>query len=163
MPDWLEIAAPLFRKLLSDPKCLDNFAHLMEPVVRNQFETWAKSGLEIPLFQSMSELTSTAMLQLLLGPEFTKRHSKELIPMIRKYDKAIQKPQVRLLPRWASKEGCFLINFDRRFGTLVTEEMKYRLENLDRYRHNGDYFQEIRNVLGDKYSEGPRSKSRIMF
>jgi hypothetical protein len=154
MPAWFETAIPLYRKLLSDSECLHNFILLIEPVIKNQFEVWAESGKTIPLFESISDLTSTAMLRMFLGPNFTKRHAKELVKMIRSYEKALQKPEVKLLPRWASKSGRLLIAIERRFETLVKEEMKHRLQNLDNCKDNVDYLQKLLDAVGDTYSDG---------
>lgn len=154
MSAWFQVAIPLLRKLLSDPKHLDSFTRLMEPVVRKQFEEWVECGTAIPLFESISDLTITTMLHMFLGSYFATKHGKELVPLIRAYEKALQRPEIKLLPRWASKPGRLLLAVERRFETLVTTEMKRRLRNFDKYRDHEDYFQEILNAVGDTYSKG---------
>ena len=126
----------------------------MEPVVKNQFAAWAESGKIISLFEAISDLTSMSMLYMFFGPDFSKRHAKKLGPMIRAYEKALQKPEVKLLPRWTTKSGRLLTAVERQFDVLVGEEMKRRLQNLDDCKNNVDYFQQLLNAVGDTYSKG---------
>lgn len=154
MPDWLTRGAALSRKILSDPKCVQNFTRLMEPIIKNQFQAWAKSEEIIPLFDSISSLTATAMLHMFLGPDFAERHAKELVPMIKEYEMALQKPEVKLFPRWASRSGRLLMAVERLFNTLVTNETERRVQSLDECKDNLDYFQQVLNVVGNTYSKG---------
>lgn len=146
------------QKTLASAEHFDAWTKLVKPMAKAQFIEWAESGQPIAIFQQMSNLVMTLVLNIVMGPEFMERYGSELVPMIQAYEWALQKPQTKALPRWLSEEGRILESVEERMKQLVSEEAIRRLENPEKYANNMDYMQSILNELGGKYIEGAPSK-----
>lgn len=126
----------------------------MRPLAEAQFKVWSDRGEPISLFRGMSDLVVKVLLHMFIGPEFAEKHAEELVPIILAYETAIQKPEVRLFPRWATKSGSLLHSTERRFEELIGKESKMRLENWEKYKDNLDLLQVLLNTMGRKNCEG---------
>ena len=122
--------------------------------MKENFNIWAETGEDVSLFRDLSDLVMTALFYIFLGPEFAGKHAEELVPMIRAYEWALQRPQTKVLPRWMSEEGRLLDSVEERFVGLVDDEINKRLKEKKRYEHNRDYLQLLLNMCGDKYLPG---------
>ena len=145
---------PAAHKSLSTPERLEYWMKLMRPIAKQQFEAWAISAEPVSLFRGISELVVTVLLYLFVGAEFADKHAKELVPLTLAYEAAIQKPSVRVFPRWLSSTGRFLRSTEKRFEKLIGEETKKRLESLDKYKDEMDLLQVLINILGGKNGQG---------
>jgi len=70
------------------------------------------------------------------------------------YEPAVQQPQTKAFPRWASKAGRLLDSVENRVKELLDEEISKRLANKEKYESNTVYLQKMLNIVGDKYAEG---------
>ena len=147
-------AIPAVHKSLSNPQRLEYWRKLMRPLAEAQFKAWSDRGEPISLFRGMSDLVVKVLLHMFIGPEFAEKHAEELVPIILAYETAIQKPEVRLFPRWATKSGSLLHSTERRFEELIGKESKMRLENWEKYKDNLDLLQVLLNTMGRKNCEG---------
>ena len=129
----------------------------MRPLVNEQFRKWAEEGEPVPLFDGISNLALTVILYILAGPEFAARHAEELVPLIKTYEPAVQKPQTKAFPRWASKAGRLLNSVEGRIKELIDDEINRRLRNPEKYKFRTDYLQIMLNITGDMYTEGMSS------
>src|SRR5947207_12766232 len=98
-------AIPTVHKSLSNPKRLEYWRELMRPLAEAQLKTWSDRQEPVSLFRGMSDLVVKVLLHMFIGPEFAEKHTQELVPIILAYETAIQKPEVRVLPRWSTKSG----------------------------------------------------------
>ena len=124
-----------------------------ETIAREQFNQWAKNGEPVSLFRGMSTLVMTLLIYIFTGPEFAGKHAEELVPMVQAFERAIQKPQTKALPRWMSSEGRLMDDAEARMKVLIDEEVTRRLEAPQKYENNMDYLQGIVNTVGGKFSE----------
>ena len=131
-------------------------------MTRKRFAEWASSDSPISLFRGMSDLVMTLLLNMFMGEEFATLYGDELIPVVRQYEQAFQKPQTKILPHWMSKEGKFLDFVEERMAELVELEARMRLKDPKRYEMNGDYFQLILNAEGDRYIDGTPPSSFVL-
>jgi cytochrome P450 len=154
MDGWLEASVALMQKVLSSPANIEFWRAMIQPMARDRFESWSQHGEPVSLFQGMSELVLAVLFHMFTGPVFAEKHEKELIPLVRAYESAMQKPLARALPRWASKDGRLLDSVEKRFKELIDEEVTRRLENMDKYKDNIDYLQMVLNNVGGKFYEG---------
>jgi hypothetical protein len=151
---WLETSLRIMNKVLSGPENLEHWKTVAQPIVRKRFEKWAETGDCVSLFHGISNMVMTELLYLVTGDEFAEEYAEELVPIIREYESAIQKPQTKALPRWASGPGRRLDYVENRMKVLLDKEVALRMSNPDKYKHNKDYLQHILNMVGDKYAEG---------
>lgn len=154
MEGWVEASVAIMQKSLSSPANIEFWRTMIQPIARDRFESWSMNDVPVSLFQGMSELVMTVLFHMLTGPVFAEKHAKQLVPLVRAYESAMQKPVTRTLPRWASKEGRLLNSVEKRFKELIDEEVIRRLENMDKYKDNSDYLQIVLNTVGGKFSEG---------
>jgi hypothetical protein len=154
MEGWLDASHKILLKYLSSPEYLDSWMELIRPIARERFNMWAESGQPVSLFRGMSDLVMRLLLYCFTGPKFAEKHGDELVPMMRVYEQALQKPQTKALPRWLSKEGRLLDAVEGRIRVLINEEVLQRLENPKQYEQNMDYLQAILNIEGGKYLPG---------
>lgn len=89
-----------------------------------------------------------------VGEEFAILYGDELVPLIRRYEPAFQKPQTKVLPHWMSKDGRLLDFAEERMVELIKLEARARLREPERYKNNGDYLQLVLNAEGGKYVDG---------
>jgi len=122
-------------------------------MVRGRFEKWVSEGKPIPLFRAISDLVMTLLFHLIVGKEFAERDAEELVPLVRNYERAMQSPQTKTFPRWASAEGRFLDRVTARVKPLVDEEIERRMQSPELYRAHIDFLQHILNAVGIKYAE----------
>ena len=142
------------QKILSSPEHFDAWVKLVKPMARARFLEWAENGEPIPIFQQMSHLVMTLVVNIIIGPEFAEKHGDEVVPMILAYEWALQKPQTKALPRWLSDEGRVLESVEARMKQLIGEEVEQRLKNPEKYKGNMDYMQAMLNNLGGNNIEG---------
>jgi cytochrome P450 len=154
LDEWVQAYVSIMQKTLSSPPNIEFWRAMIQPMARDRFESWAKRDVPVSLFQGMSEFVLTVLLHMFIGPVFGEKHAKELVPLVRAYESAMQKPVTRALPRWASKDGRLLDSVEKRFKELIDEEVIRRLENMDKYKDHIDYLQMILNTIGGKFSEG---------
>lgn len=138
-------------KVLPSPDYLDAWIELIRPIAKERFNMWAETGEPVSLFRGMSDLVMRLLLCVFIGPKFAEKHADELVPMVQAYERALQKPQTKALPRWLSKEGRLLEAVEERISCLIKEEALQRLENPKQYEQNMDYLQAILNNYGGKY------------
>jgi cytochrome P450 len=142
------------QRALLDQENLEHWRSLIHPIVLKQFKAWAASGEPVSLFRGMSNLVMTTLVNLFLGPEFAAKHAEEIVPMVRAYESAVQKPETKILPRWMSRNGRFLEATEERLKALVEPEVEERLNNPEKYKNNGDYLQQLLDVYGGDFSHG---------
>jgi hypothetical protein len=133
---------------------LDCWMKGIRPIAEQQFNTWAESGEDVPLFKGLSNLVITLLLYIFTGAEFTGKHAEELAPMIQAYETALQTPVTKILPRWMSSTGRFMNCTEARIKFLIDEEVDRRLENPEKYKNNMDYLQYVLDTVGGTYKEG---------
>lgn len=141
------------QRALSSSERVECWIQQAETIAREQFNKWAKDGEPVSLFRGMSTLVMTILIHIFTGPEFTRRHAEELVPMVQAFERAIQKPQTKALPRWMSSEGRLMDAAEARMRVLIDEEVRQRVEAPQKYEHNVDYLQGIVDALGGKLSE----------
>jgi len=100
----------------------------------------------------------TLLLHIFMGTEFAETHAEELVPMVRAYEWALQKPQTKVLPRWMSEEGKLLEAAEARMEQLIPEEIQKRLENLGKYQKNVDWFQTLMTRVAREHYDGPHPR-----
>jgi hypothetical protein len=142
------------QSVLAAPENIEYWTTSIQPLVRERFGAWAKTGEAVSLFRGISDLVMTVLFHLFLGDEFADRHAKELVPMVRAYEKAMQKPETKVLPRWMSRNGRLLDSVEEHFRALCDEEIARRLNNMDKYRGQKDYLQLLLNAVGGRFAEG---------
>jgi hypothetical protein len=145
---------PLLQKSLNNSEYVKHWHEYIKPMARAKFDSWAESGEQVSLFAEMSTLVLTILVHMFAGPSFAERHAAELVPLVQEYEKALQRPLPRLLPRWMSKDGRLLDYVDVRVSELIDEEVLKRIANMDKYKDNMDYLQLVLNVTGAKYRAG---------
>lgn len=141
-------------KSLSASENLEYWQRLIRPLVRKRFEEWADKGEPVSLFRGLSDLVMTTLVHLLMGSEFAEKHAKELVPVVRAYEYALQKPETKILPRWASKKGRLMDSVEQRMVELVGDEVTRRLEHPEQYKGNMDYMQHVLNAAGGEFLTG---------
>jgi cytochrome P450 len=151
---WEDASHRILLKILPAPEYLNSWTELIRPIARERFNMWAESGQPVSLFRGMSDLIIRLLLYVFAGPRFAEKHGDELVPLIQEYERALQTPQTKGLPRWLSKEGRFLEAVEDRMRSLINEEVFQRLENPKQYEQNMDYLQAILNLEGGKYLPG---------
>jgi len=142
------------QSIFASQENVDVWTRMMKPMVQGRFEKWVSEGKPIPLFRAISDLVMTLLFHLIVGKEFAERHAEELVPLVRNYERAMQTPQTKMFPRWASAEGRFLDRVTARVKTLVDEEIERRTQSPELYRTHTDFLQHILNAVGTKYAEG---------
>jgi hypothetical protein len=145
---------PAIHKSLSTPARLEYWREQMWPIAKKQFDKWAESGKPVSLFRGISELVVRVLLHLFVGSDFASKHEDELVPLVLEYEAGIQKPEVRVLPRWPTKSGRFLISTEKRFEKLIAHETKMRLANSEKYKDEMDFLQVLINTTDGKHTEG---------
>jgi hypothetical protein len=161
VPGWAENGRPIMQMILADPENITYWTRLIRPLVRERFNLWAETGEDVSLFRGISDLVMTALFYLFLGDEFAMRHASELVPMVRAYEKAMQTPQTKVLPRWMSREGVLLDTLEDHFKSLCDKEINRRLSDMDKFRGNKDYLQLLLNAVGGTFAEGTLQMTRI--
>jgi len=151
---WLEASLKIMQKSLSDPDTLLHWRTQMRALVHARFDSWSRSPDPINLFRSLSDLTMTYLLYLIMGTDFAERHAEEVVPMVRKYETAMQRPETKLLPRWMTPAGRYLTYVEARMQVLVGAEVETRCRDMQRYKGNVEYIQQVLNRVGDKFKEG---------
>ena len=151
---WLEVSLRIMLKVLSAPESLEHWRSVAQPIVRERFERWSETGECVSLFRGISDIVMTEMLYMIMGDQFAQEHGEELVPLVRAYESAIQKPQTKAVPRWASAPGRLLNAVENRIKLLIDEEVAVRMNNPDKYKDNKDYLQHVLHMVGDKYAEG---------
>jgi hypothetical protein len=139
---------PLMRDAFNDPARLEAWREQCTSIARAQFKEWADRGQPVPLFRVISGLVITLLMHIFMGEEFALAHAEELVPMVRAYESAVQKPQTKTLPRWMSPEGKLLEAVEARFEQLIPEEATKRLENPTKYEKSLDWFQTLVTGFG---------------
>lgn len=142
------------QRTLASPEHFESWKQIVRPIVKAQFIAWSECAAPIPIFQRMSDLIMKVVVNIIMGPEFAREHGDEIIPMIQAYERALQKPQTKVLPRWLSKEGRTLEYVEARMRQLIGGEASRRLENPSKYSNNMDYFQSLLEGMGDEHVEG---------
>ena len=142
------------QKTLTSAEHLEAWRQLVKPLAKAKFTEWAENPDPIPIFQRMSDLVMTLVLNIIMGSEFAGEYGDELVPMIQAYEIALQKPQTKVLPRWLSKEGRTLEYVETQMKRLIGEEILRRLENPKKYGKNMDYFQSLLDSMGAEHVEG---------
>jgi len=61
--------------------------------------------------------------------------------MVQAYEIAIQKPETKVFPWWATKAGRQIRSIETRFKTLIDEEMITRASNEVKCKNNIDFLQ----------------------
>jgi hypothetical protein len=90
-----------------------------------------------------------------VGEEFAEKHASEVFaPMLKSYERALQNPQIKILPLWITTDGRLVNYFGVQMKGLLDNEVMKRINNPQKYRANTDYLQMLVNNLGDKYVEG---------
>ena len=156
-PSWTGGISSLLRDALNDPARLEAWKKQCIPIARAHFKQWANLGQPVSLFRSVSALAMTLLLHIFMGTEFAETHAEELVPMVRAYEWALQKPQVKVLPRWMSQEGKLLEAAEARMEQLIPEEIQKRAENPGKYQKNVDWFQTLMTRVGREHYDGPPS------
>jgi hypothetical protein len=133
---------------------LEHWRSVTQPIVRKRFERWSETGECVNLFRGISDIVMTEMLYVIMGDKFAQEHAEELVPIVRAYESAIQKPQTKAVPRWASAPGRLLDTVENRLKELVDKEVVLRMNNPNKYKDNKDYLQQVLQMAGDKYAEG---------
>ena len=151
---WVEASYRIMAKSLSAPDNLEYWRNQVQPLIQRKFEEWAEKGEPVSLFRGLSDIVMTTLVYLLLGDEFAEKHAKEIAPKVRKYESALQTPETKALPRWASKNGRFMDAVEQRMCQLVGDEIARRLENPNKYKDYPDYLQHVLNTCGGKYASG---------
>jgi hypothetical protein len=141
------------QRALASSERMEYWIQQTEPIAREQFNQWAKNGEPVSLFRGMSTLVMTLLIYIFTGPEFAGKHVAELVPMVQAFERALQKPQTKALPRWMSHDGRLMNDAEARMKVLIDEEVMRRLEAPQKYENNMDYLQEIINTVGGKFSE----------
>lgn len=150
---WLDTSLKIMTKVLSAQENLEHWKNVAKPIVKTRFEKWAETGECVSLFRGMSDIVMTEMLYLIMGDEFAEEYAEELVPIVRNYESAMQKPQTKAVPRWASGPGRCLDYVENRLKVVLDKEIALRMNNPDKYKNNKDYLQFILNAVGDKYAE----------
>src|SRR5579859_1967256 len=145
---WLEASIKIMHTTLSAPENLLYWRTQMRTLVHDRFTYWSSSSQPINLFRGISDLTMTYLLYLIMGPEFAKKHAAEVVPMVREYESAMQKPETKLLPRWMSPKGRYLTFVERRMTELVGPEVEMRMREPEKYKGNKEYIQQVLDMVG---------------
>ena len=94
------------------------------------------------------------MFILLMGEEFYKMHSSELIPQMVEFERQVQNPVLRVSPKscWKfTRSGKFLFDLVDRFDELVSAEARDIVDNPEKHRERSDYFYEVLQEAGIEY------------
>lgn len=140
--------------LLPSLENVNVWAEMVRPLIMGRFNAWAENDEPFSIFREMSHLVITVLLTIFTGYEFAEKHSKEIVPMVRAYESALQKPQAKALPRWMTKDGRLLEATERQMKALIDEEIKKRLSNPKQYENNKDYLQQVILMGGQKHADG---------
>jgi hypothetical protein len=150
----VDVSTRCMAKIFGASENLEHWRGVVRPKVLRRFTEWAERGEPVPLFRGMSEMVMTLLFHIFLGDEFAEKYAEELVPIVRDYESAFQKPETKLFPRWMSRQGRLLSYVERRMTVLVEEEIRKRLANPEKYVNNKDYLQQILAMGGEKYIEG---------
>jgi hypothetical protein len=102
----------------------------------------------------------TLVLYIFMGDEFAENHAEELVPILRSYESAVQKPETKLFPRWMTRQGRLLSHVEERMKVLVNEEVRKRLDNPEKYVDNMDYLQHLLRQCGDQFFKGTPQRTQ---
>lgn len=138
-------AHPIMRSFLNNPGTAKIWANLGERLLREKIETWCETRKAVPLFHEISTLVMTVVMYAIMGNAFADKYAKELIPIVQAYEVALQTPESKALPWWASKAGRIIKSAERRLKELLDEEVKFRLQNRDKFKDNVDFLQDMLN------------------
>lgn len=116
-----EMAHRIAVKVLPNMDLLRTWSNLVRPIVIERFRQWAEQGQPLHLFDSITHLALTVILYILTGQEFASKHMDELVPMMQAYEPAVQQPQTKAFPRWASKAGRLLDSVENRVKYLLDD------------------------------------------
>jgi sterol 14alpha-demethylase len=123
---------------MNRPARLEKYSEEIAHVAASLFDSWSTEP-RVPLFISGSDLLLQANMTALYGPAFVKRHAAELIPIVRAFERAFVHPLTRVLPLWMSPSGKVLLRAYGRMKEVIEAEVRMRLEDLERWRGEGDY------------------------
>jgi len=141
-------------KTFSAQQNLDYWKDQAQPIIQRKFEEWAEKGEPVSLFRGLSNIVMTTLIYLLLGDEIGEKYATELAPKVRAYEIAFQTPETKALPRWLSKNGRLMDEVEDLMVELVRGETTRRLENVEKYKNNPDYLQQVLNTVGAEYIDG---------
>lgn len=94
------------------------------------------------------------MFVLLLGEEFYKSHATELLPHMIEFERQVQNPILRIVPKsfWKyTSAGAFLFKLVDRFDELVGKETRSIMEEPGKHTGRSDYFYYLVSQVGTKY------------
>ena len=138
----------VMRRFMMGSDAFKTWVEVSQSIARERIEEWDKSGESVDIFREISALVMTVILSVLTGSNFAKKHAREIIPMVQAYESAMQKPEVKALPHWASKSGRFVNYTERRMKELIDEEVRCRVENPEKHKDNRDYLQMMLETEG---------------
>lgn len=94
------------------------------------------------------------MFILLLGEEFYIKHAEELLPHMTRFEREVQNPILRIVPKscWKyTSAGAFLFKLVDRFDELIGEETRSIMEEPEKHTDRSDYFYYLISQVGTKY------------
>ena len=141
----METAHPIMRSFLNNSDTARIWANVGERLFREKIETWCETREAVALFHEISTLVMTVVMYAIMGHAFADKYAKELIPIVQAYEVALQTPESKALPWWASKAGRIIKFTERRFKAVLDEEVKVRLQNRDKFKDNVDFLQDMLN------------------
>jgi hypothetical protein len=141
----MAVTNPIIRRFGAAPQTAKTWSKIGELLLREKIESCCTTGEPISLFREISCLVLTVLMDSIMGSEFAKKHGKELIPLIQAHDENLYAPEFKFLPWWASKASRTIRYVEDRFNQLVNEEARVRLENVEKYKDNMDFFQLLLN------------------
>lgn len=149
----MEASQPIARQFLRDPETMTLWKETGGKLARGLIEKLSQTGQSVPLFQEISKLVMTVVLYALMGPAFTEKHGETIIPMVQAYEVAIQSPEIKAFPWWATKAGRLTKSVEQHFERLVDEEIKCRLAHPEKHRNSSDFLR-IMLEKRDIYNKG---------
>lgn len=135
---------------------------ICEKITEDLFQSWSDMD-SVPLFSSISNLVLSHLFVILLGEEFYKNHADELVPLMSRFEREVQSPVLRVVPKkyWGyTKPGRYLFRVAARFDELVEAEVKDLVNHPDQHSGRSDYLYDLVSQVGDKYT--PVLGSHIM-
>ena len=127
------------RTFLRDPATKTLWTEMGGKLARSRIQSWSQSGQSVPLFQEISKLVMTVVLYALMGPVFAEKFGDKIIPMVQAYEVALQTPEIKAFPWWATKAGRLVKSVERDFKQLVDDEVKRRLACPESYNDNTNF------------------------
>ncbi|KAH8115693.1 cytochrome P450 [Phellopilus nigrolimitatus] len=155
VPGWTPLSMKLVKIALMKQEHLDGYKVECSKLTDEFFEKWANQGI-VPLFQNFSYLIIAYMLVILNGPDFYRNYGEELVPMMAQFERDLQHPILRVLPRslWGvSKPGKALFSTCDRFDALISLELRDILDNPEKHKDRNDYFYFLVSQAGDTFAQ----------